>query len=635
MDSQAIETGALRGALAEPQPGCGRSPGEASGAGSPSAIAAASPLAAGDRPPRERAPGPGPRPIAALLGLPGYRRAQGPAARWRLDANEGARLADLDGRGLLAGERLRRYPSAAALEARLAREFGLDPSNVLATAGADDGLFRACLAFAGGGRRAVYAEPAFEMLTRYLSLAGAELCPVRERGGRLPIDALLAEIERKGAAVGLIAVVSPSNPTGSVASAADLARLSAAAPEALLLVDLAYAEYADQDLTAAALALPNALVLRTFSKAWGLAAARVGYVLGPAALLEPLRAAGNPYAVAGPSLALAEQRLDRDRGAMGAHVARVARERQAIEARLRQRGACPSPSQANFAFAEVPDAELFAGVCAGRGLALRRFPGRAGLERAVRLGCPDDPRGLAELLEAIDLALAPQALLFDMDGVLADVSQSQVAAIVAAAAEFGVAIGPAEIAAAQGAGAANCDWELTRRLCAERGADPTLAQAKAAYERAYQGGLFELERAPLGRGELEPLAGRFPLGIVTGRPRRDAQRFLEQAGLADCFRVLVAREDAALKPDPAGVRLALQRLGVQRAWMFGDTPDDLQAALRAGAAAIGVLPPGCPDPERRRARLLASGAACVLAAPEQIGAALSRSLPPLAGTPRP
>jgi histidinol-phosphate aminotransferase len=588
--------------------------------------------AAGPAPRGETTPAPavgpaGPRPLAALAGLPAYRRKPAAAARWRLDANEGARLADLDGRGLLAGERLRRYPDAGSLEARLAQEFALAPENVLATAGADDGLFRACLAYAGGGRRAVYAEPTFEMLTRYLSLAGAELCPVPERGGKPPIEGLLREIQRAGPALGLVALVSPNNPTGSAASARDLERIAAAAPQALLLVDLAYAEYAAEDLTEAALALPNALVLRTFSKAWGLANARVGYVLGPAALLEPLRAAGNPYAVAGPSLALAEQRLERDRGAMRAHVARVVRERQAIEARLEARGARVSPSMANFAFAEVPDPELFVGVAAGRGLALRRFPGRAGLEGAVRIGCPDDPRGLAELLAAIDLALAPEALLFDMDGVLADVSQSQVAAIVGAAAGFGVRIGAAEVAAAQDAGDANCDWELTRRLCVAGGVETSLAEAREAYERAYQGGLFELERAQISCARLEGLAERWPLGIVTGRPRRDAQRFLERFGIAGCFRVLIAREDAALKPDPSGVRLALERLGVERAWMFGDTPDDLAAALAAGAAAIGVLPPGCPDPQRRAALLAARGAARVLAEPQSLGACLSNWLP--------
>ena len=112
-----------------------------------------------------------------------------------------------------------------------------------------------------------------------------------------------------------------------------------------------------------------------------------------------------------------------------------------------------------------------------------------------------------------------------------------------------------------------------------------------------------------------------PLALVTGRPRRDAERFLERFGLADLFDVVVTREDAALKPDPAPVRLALERLGVERAWMVGDTPDDLVAARGAGVLPLGVVPPGA-DPSRTRTTLEAAGAARVLSRTEDLTALL-------------
>jgi phosphoglycolate phosphatase len=101
------------------------------------------------------------------------------------------------------------------------------------------------------------------------------------------------------------------------------------------------------------------------------------------------------------------------------------------------------------------------------------------------------------------------------------------------------------------------------------------------------------------------------LAIVTGRPRADALRFLEQFDLLDVFGALVCREDAPLKPDPAPVRAALERLGVRRAWMLGDTRDDLEAARGAGVLPIGVVAAGM-DPTHTRLDLERAGAACVL-----------------------
>jgi phosphoglycolate phosphatase-like HAD superfamily hydrolase len=99
--------------------------------------------------------------------------------------------------------------------------------------------------------------------------------------------------------------------------------------------------------------------------------------------------------------------------------------------------------------------------------------------------------------------------------------------------------------------------------------------------------------------------------VVTGRPRRDAERFLSDHGLADCFATVVTMDDAPIKPDPAPVRLALERLGSRHAWMVGDTPDDLRAARGAGVLPLGVLAPQ-DEPERARSALAAAGAARIL-----------------------
>ena len=109
---------------------------------------------------------------------------------------------------------------------------------------------------------------------------------------------------------------------------------------------------------------------------------------------------------------------------------------------------------------------------------------------------------------------------------------------------------------------------------------------------------------------IERLARAFKLGIVTGRPRKDAERFLREQGIRGCFSAVVCREDGPLKPDPAPVRMAIEHLKVNTAWMLGDTPDDVCAAVAARVVPVGVVPPGAG--EGIRAALLASGAARVV-----------------------
>ena len=176
----------------------------------------------------------------------------------KLDANEGRPPRDLPPAAeLLAALDSDRYPTSAPLERRLAERLGLGPPEVLVTAGADDALFRACVATLEPGRELLVATPTFEMLPRYAALAGGSVRAVPWPDGPFPAGAVASAA---GPRTGLVAVVSPNNPTGGVATADDLRRLAAAAPGAVLLLDHAYVELADEDLTAAALEMPNALV---------------------------------------------------------------------------------------------------------------------------------------------------------------------------------------------------------------------------------------------------------------------------------------------------------------------------------------------------------------------------------------
>ena len=524
---------------------------------------------------------------------------------------------ELAWRGESAVEEIGRYPDRASLTAALAEQLGIDRSRVLVTAGSDDALERAFRSVLAPGREALLTRPTFEMLPRFARQAGAEVVEVAWPAGPLPLAELQGAITARTA---LIAIVSPNNPTGSVASVEAITALVAAAPQALVVIDLAYVEFADTDPTAELLALPRVLVTRTFSKAWGLAALRVGYAAGPNEIIDQLATSSLPYPVAGPSLRVAERALREQGGEMRAVVAAVRRVRAEVTSLLTALGVPPAPSQGNFVALEGPVVSWLRDGLAGLGIATRSL--QSGDTPRLRITCPPAPAAAERLITALRTVLRPEAVLFDLDGVLADVSLSYRAAIIGTAARYGVTLSGPEIQAVKRRGQANDDWALTTELLAQAGWPASLPEVTATFESLYQGsdavpGLREREQLIPPRLFLERLAERYPLAIVTGRPRPDTERFLAQAGIADLFSAVVTRDDGPIKPDPFPVCEALRRLGRTRAWMIGDTPDDIRAARSAGVVPLGIVAPG-DDPAATGAALLASGAGRVLSSLDQL-----------------
>ena len=295
-------------------------------------------------------------------------------------------------------ELVRRYPRISDLEALIAERTGLPHERVLVTAGADDAIYRACMAVLERGRELILPTPTFEMIERYARLVGGTTIEVDWLSGSYPVAAVIDACTDHTA---MIAVVSPNNPTGAAARVEDLRLLSAAAPRTLLLVDLAYTEFADEDLTQAACQLPNALITRTLSKAWGLAGLRVGYALGPPNVIRWLRSAGNPYPVSSLSAALAVRRLRTGDDWLRDFASRVRAERRELTTVLRAVGAEPLPSQANFVLAQFADARRIWVDLARRGIAVRSFPGHPQLENYLRITCPGEPTLFDRLLNAL------------------------------------------------------------------------------------------------------------------------------------------------------------------------------------------------------------------------------------------
>jgi histidinol-phosphate aminotransferase len=493
-----------------------------------------------------------------------------------------------------------RYPDVSRLREAVAARHGLAATQVLVTAGGDDALFRCLLSVSGG--TVATTTPSFEMIRRYASQTRSPLVEIPWWGGDFPVSNFV------GVEAAMAVVVSPNNPTGSTMDEADLGKVAAEFP--FVVLDGAYLEFADEDLTSAALEMDNVVVVRTLSKAFGLAGLRVGYLLGPPDLVGVISAFGSPYSISSLSAAIAVGVLEDPANAPAIFASAVADQRARLFDLLEELECAPLPSQANFVLATDVDSGWLVAAAASLGVGLRRFDDEA-LARCVRIGIPGDRQAIDRLARTLRSVLAPQALLFDMDGVLADVRNSYRASIIATAKSFGVEVTPTDVTVAKAGGDASDDWELTRRLCVARGVDVPFEAVRERFEEIYQGtgtspGLKTTESLLVDPIRLERWRNRWQLGIVTARPRSDAEEFLERFSISALFSTVVTREDAVSKPDPAPVRLALDRLGVEAAWMIGDTIDDIRSARGAGVVPIGLTPPG-EDP------VPLTGAATVLA----------------------
>ncbi len=215
-----------------------------------------------------------------------------------------------------------------------------------------------------------------------------------------------------------------------------------------------------------------------------------------------------------------------------------------------------------------------------------------------------------------------RALLFDMDGVLVDVSGSFREIICQLVCELaGEKTSAREIQALKNHGGFNDDIRLSLELVLRHGGQATFEKVKERFDAIYQGtdgapGLWTRERWLVPPRLLARLAKRHALGVVTGRTGLEVAcaRRLEPTAF-DHLEVVVTQDEVTadrLKPRPDTLIMALERLGAKGGLYVGDTVDDQQAARAAGLEAIGVIPPGAIDPDGLRERLLACGAATVL-----------------------
>jgi histidinol-phosphate aminotransferase len=307
--------------------------------------------------PPSKSPRPRPEIMAIAPYVGGESKLPGVSRVIKLSSNEGAFGPPPAAQAAIAqgAEAMHRYPDGGALALRQAigARFGLDPARIVCGNGSDEIISLLIQGYGGPGTELLMSAHGFSIYEIAGTLAGGTVRKLPERDLVADVDAILGAVTP---ATRLVFLANPNNPTGTLVPNTDIIRLRAGLPpDVLLVLDAAYAEYVDlPDYDGGASLVEageNTVMTRTFSKMWGLGGARLGWMYGPAAIVDVMNRLRPPFninstAVAAGIAALSERGwIERCRAHNLAARTRVS---QALEAA----GIRVWPSQANFILAD-------------------------------------------------------------------------------------------------------------------------------------------------------------------------------------------------------------------------------------------------------------------------------------------
>mgnify|MGYP001378612194 CR=1 FL=1 len=292
--------------------------------------------------------------------VPGKSKATGGDKLYKLSSNEtplGPSPAALEAYRE-AAERLELYPdgAATALRVAIAEVHGLSADRIICGNGSDEVLHLIAQAYLGPGDEAIHTEHGFLVYPIAIRAAGATPVVAPETNHATDVDAILARVTPR---TKMVFIANPNNPTGTYVPFADVRRLHESLPKNVILVlDAAYAEYVRRNDYESGIELagsaPNVVMTRTFSKIHGLAGLRIGWLYGPAEIVDAMNRIRSPFNLSGPALAAGVAAV-RDR----AHVDRAAAHNAywlpRVTEALERLGLAVTPSVGNFVLIHFPE----------------------------------------------------------------------------------------------------------------------------------------------------------------------------------------------------------------------------------------------------------------------------------------
>ena len=327
-----------------------------------------------------------PTPRARVQAMMEYHPPLGSRDNLRLDFNENTVACSstvTEALAAVSAGSLTLYPEREPVEAIVAAQLGLKPEQVALTNGVDEAIHVLFETFLEAGDELLLPVPTYTMYQVYASATDALAVAIQAADDlQFPFDRLLQAISPR---TKVIAIANPNSPSGSAATREQLLELAARAPHAVLLVDEAYFHFHGETVMDLVGKVPNLVVARTFSKAYGLAGLRLGLLAGPQELMRWIRRVLSPYSVNSLALVCLKAALE-DKAYLDWYVSEVLAARGDFEAALDAAGVRRWPSRANFVLVDIGARHAeFARLMRAAGVLVRDRSSDPGCDGRVRI----------------------------------------------------------------------------------------------------------------------------------------------------------------------------------------------------------------------------------------------------------
>jgi histidinol-phosphate aminotransferase len=495
------------------------------------------------------------------------------------------------------------YPEYSKFREKLAPFLKVNEDELLLTNATDEAIQLVMNTFIERGDEVIIPAPTFAMFKFYASLAEATITEVLYNGDlSFPTTSILSAISEK---TKIVILVNPNNPTGTAISENDLLLIIQKAQEnsALVLIDEAYYEFYGKTSLGLIKKYENILVTRTFSKAFGLAGLRIGYIIGNNKIINSLEKAGSPYSINTLATIAAEAALE-DIKFVEDYVGEIKESKKYLQKELERLGIKSFSSEANFLIADFGNScNVIYENLKKKGILVRNRTKDPLLKNCLRIGI-GTKKQCNQFVKTLNENLREDVILFDLDGVLVDVSNSYRLAIKRTLEFFTKQdTSENEIQKFKERGGYNNDWDLTEAIILSKNIKVSREKIISKFQEFYLGkkatkGFINNETLLLSKEILLNLYRNYRLGIVTGRPKEETYYVLQKLGVFDFFDVIITLQDYPddkAKPNPFSINLALKKLGRKNAIFIGDNVDDIKAAKNAKIKPIGILPPNVPS----------------------------------------
>ncbi|MBN1155269.1 histidinol-phosphate transaminase [candidate division KSB1 bacterium] len=494
----------------------------------------------------------------------------------------------------LSLEEIATYPEYNLFIDKLASYYGLQEENIILSNGADDSIRTVFDTYLEQNNEVILPVPTYSMFDFFAKIRGAKLVEILYNDDfSFPVQKVLNHITES---TKIIVIVSPANPLGTAISRQDLEVVLNEAGDALVLLDETYHHFMNETYSDLIQRYENLVIIQTFSKIYALAGLRLGITLAQDKVINDLNKINLPFAANVAAVKAAEVAID-DTDYLKEMIKAVDREKQYYHEQLKRLGYAPHESATNFIIVNFEeDSQVIYDRLRQKGILVKNLNNYPMLKGFLRISIGRHEENEQVILNLYP-ALKPEAIIFDMDGVLVDVHQSYRLAIKKTVEHFsGSSFDLDEIDSYKSKGGFNNDWRLTQEVLRERGISLDLETIIDTFHGFYLGedfdGLILNETWLPDNKILQELRKRYKLGIFTGRPRLDAEFVLNRFNVKDYFSTMVTLDDIPRdkgKPHPNGLLQSLQLLDVHSAVYVGDTIDDMASAVAARVTPIGLL----------------------------------------------